>query len=63
MNRVQVKDLIIDNDKPFTLIAGLNVLESKEITEQVISECVKVSKELGIPIFLKLLMTKLIDLL
>ena len=36
MNRVQVKDLIIDNDKPFTLIAGLNVLESKEITEQVI---------------------------
>ena len=53
MNRVQVKDLIIDNDKPFTLIAGLNVLESKEITEQVISECVKVSKELGIPYIFK----------
>jgi len=53
MNRVQVKDLIIDNDKQFTLIAGLNVLESKEITEQVISECVKVSKELGIPYIFK----------
>ena len=53
MNRVQVKDLIIDNDKPFTLIAGLNVLESKEITEHVISECVKVSKELGIPYIFK----------
>ena len=53
MNRVQVKDLIIDNDKPFTLIAGLNVLESKEITEQVISECVKVSEELGIPYIFK----------
>ena len=53
MSRVQVKDLIIDNDKPFTLIAGLNVLESKEITEQVISECVKVSKELGIPYIFK----------
>ena len=53
MNRVQVKDLIIDNDKPFTLIAGLNVLESKEITEQVISECVKVCKELGIPYIFK----------
>ncbi|HIE48594.1 MAG TPA: 3-deoxy-8-phosphooctulonate synthase [Gammaproteobacteria bacterium] len=44
---------MIDNDKPFTLIAGLNVLESKEITEQVISECVKVSKELGIPYIFK----------
>ena len=53
MNRIQVKDLIIDNRKPFTLIAGLNVLESKEITEQVISECVKVSKELGIPYIFK----------
>ena len=53
MSRVQVKDLIINNDKPFTLIAGLNVLESKEITEQVISECVKVSKELEIPYIFK----------
>jgi 2-dehydro-3-deoxyphosphooctonate aldolase (KDO 8-P synthase) len=53
MSGVQVKNLIIDNNKPFTLIAGLNVLETKEITDEVISECIKVSKELNIPYIFK----------
>jgi 2-dehydro-3-deoxyphosphooctonate aldolase (KDO 8-P synthase) len=53
MSSIKIKNLTIDNDRPFTLIAGLNVLETEEITEQVISECIKVSKELEIPYIFK----------
>ena len=53
MSSIKIKNFTIDNDEPFTLIAGLNVLETEEITEQVISECVKVSKKLDIPYIFK----------
>ena len=53
MSSIKIRNLTIDNDRPFTLMAGLNVLETEEITEQVISECIKVSKELEIPYIFK----------
>ena len=53
MSSIKIKNFTIDNDKPFTLIAGLNVLETKETTEEVISECVSVCKELEIPYIFK----------
>ena len=53
MSSIKIKNFTIDNDRPFTLVAGLNVLETEEITEQVISECISVSKELGIPYIFK----------
>ena len=39
MSSIKIKNFTIDNDKPFTLIAGLNVLETEETTEEGISEC------------------------
>ena len=53
MSSIKIKNFTIDNDKPFTLIAGLNVLETEETTEEVISECVSVCKELEIPYIFK----------
>ncbi len=53
MSNIKIKNFTIDNNRPFTLVAGLNVLETEEITEQVISECISVSKELGIPYIFK----------
>ena len=43
----------VSNDKPFTLIAGLNVLESESIADQVVDHCVSVTRELGIPFVFK----------
>jgi 2-dehydro-3-deoxyphosphooctonate aldolase (KDO 8-P synthase) len=53
MSSIKIKNFTIDNDEPFTLIAGLNVLETEEITEQVISKCVQVSQKLDIPYIFK----------
>ena len=41
---INIRDLTISNDKPFTLIAGLNVLESKDLADEVIEECISVTK-------------------
>ena len=53
MSSIKIKNFTIDNDKPFTLIAGLNVLETEETTEEVISKCASVCKELEIPYIFK----------
>ena len=53
MKTVKVGNLSLKNSSPFTLIAGLNVLESEEVIEQVVSECVSVSKKLDIPYIFK----------
>ena len=50
---IKIRDLTISNDKPFTLIAGLNVLESKDLADEVIDECISVTKELEIPFIFK----------
>ena len=50
---IKIRDLTISNDKPFTLIAGLNVLESKDLADEVIEECISVTEELEIPFIFK----------
>ena len=44
MTEVNVNNLKISNSRPFTLIAGLNVLESDKVIEQVITHCIEVTK-------------------
>jgi len=53
MTEVSVNKLKIGNSNPFTLIAGLNVLESDKVIEQVITHCLEVTKKLSIPYIFK----------
>ena len=41
MNTIKVDKLEINNDKPFVLIAGLNVLEDEKTIESVITKCIE----------------------
>ena len=41
MKTVKVDQIEIANNKPFVLIAGLNVLEDEKTIEKVVSSCVK----------------------
>ena len=40
MRSITVNDINIGNDKPFVLIAGLNVLEDEKTIETVITKCI-----------------------
>ena len=53
MTEVSVNQLKIGNSNPFTLIAGLNVLESDKVIEKVITHCIEVTKKLSIPYIFK----------
>ena len=53
MTEVSVNTLKISNSNPFTLIAGLNVLESDKVIEQVITNCIEVTQKLSIPYIFK----------
>ena len=53
MTEVDVNKIKVGNSNPFTLIAGLNVLESEKVIEKVISRCVKVTQKLKIPYVFK----------
>ena len=50
---VQVQNLTIDNDAPFTLFGGINVLESRDLAMRTCEEYVKVTEKLGIPYVFK----------
>lgn len=50
---VQVQDLTIDNDAPFTLFGGMNVLESRDLAMRICEHYVKVTEKLGIPYVFK----------
>ncbi len=50
---VKVGDIEVANDKPFTLFAGMNVLESRDLAMQVCEHYVKVTEKLGIPYVFK----------
>lgn len=52
-NVITAGDLQIANDRPFTLIGGVNVLESTELTLQIAEHFVEVCAELGIPYVFK----------
>ena len=53
MTQIGVKDISIGNDKPFVLIAGLNVLEEEKTILEVISRCKQSANSLDIPYIFK----------
>ena len=53
MNTIKVDKLEINNDKPFVLIAGLNVLEDEKIIESVITKCIEYTSKHNIPFIFK----------
>ncbi len=50
---VQIAHLTIDNSRPFTLLGGVNVLESRDFALSVCEEYVRVTEKLGIPFVFK----------
>lgn len=50
---VQIGDIQVANDKPFTLFAGMNVLESRDLAMTICEHYVKVTEKLGIPYVFK----------
>ena len=53
VNEVIINKLKVSNSNPFTLIAGLNVLESDKVIDQVITHCIEVTQKLQIPYVFK----------
>lgn len=53
MNTIKVDKLEINNDKPFVLIAGLNVLEDEKTIESVITKCIESTSKHNIPFIFK----------
>ncbi|BFM17281.1 3-deoxy-8-phosphooctulonate synthase [Maricurvus nonylphenolicus] len=50
---INVGDIEVANDKPFTLFGGMNVLESRDMAMQVAESYVQVTEKLGIPYVFK----------
>lgn len=50
---IQLNDMAISNDKPFVLLGGMNVLESRDLAMQVTEAYVEVTQKLGIPYVFK----------
>jgi len=50
---VKVNNISIGNDKPMILIAGMNVIESRELIFQVAERFVEITSKLGIPYIFK----------
>ena len=53
MTHIRLHDITIGNDLPFTLIGGMNVLESRDLALQVAEAYVSVTTRLGIPYVFK----------
>jgi len=53
MNTIKVNKIEIGNDKPFVLIAGLNVLEDEKTIESVITKCIESTSKHNIPYIFK----------
>ena len=50
---VDVQGIKIDNDAPFALFGGMNVLESRDLAMRICEHYVKVTEKLGIPYVFK----------
>lgn len=50
---VQIAELSVSNDKPFTLFGGMNVLESRDLALTIAEEFKRVTTALGIPFVFK----------
>lgn len=53
MKTIKVNEIEIGNDKPFVLIAGLNVLEDEKTIHSVIEQCIASSTKFKIPFIFK----------
>ena len=51
--KIQVADLVVSNDGPFTLFGGMNVLESRELALEVAAAYKEITARLGIPYVFK----------
>jgi 2-dehydro-3-deoxyphosphooctonate aldolase (KDO 8-P synthase) len=51
--KIQVGDLVVSNENPFTLFGGMNVLESRELALEVAAAYKEVTERLGIPYVFK----------
>jgi 2-dehydro-3-deoxyphosphooctonate aldolase (KDO 8-P synthase) len=51
--KIQVGDLFVSNENPFTLFGGMNVLESQELALEVAAAYKEVTSKLGIPYVFK----------
>ncbi len=51
--KIQVGDLVVSNENPFTLFGGMNVLESRELALEVAAAYKEVTARLGIPYVFK----------
>ncbi|WP_111979494.1 3-deoxy-8-phosphooctulonate synthase [Algibacillus agarilyticus] len=50
---IQVKDIAVNNDKPFVLFGGMNVLESRDLAMKIAEAYVEVTQKLNIPYVFK----------
>ena len=50
---IQVGKLNVNNDLPFTLFGGMNVLESRDLALKIAEQYVEITNELGIPYIFK----------
>ena len=53
IKQVKVKDLTVDNNAPFVLFGGMNVLESRDLAMQIAEKYKEVTNKLGIPYVFK----------
>ena len=53
MQTVQIKDISVANDRPFTLFGGINVLEDLDNTLRAAQHYVRITEKLGIPLVFK----------
>lgn len=53
MQTVQIKDILVANNRPFTLFGGINVLEDLDSTLRAAQHYVRVTEKLGIPLVFK----------
>ena len=53
MQTVQIKDILVANDRPFILFGGINVLEDLDSTLRAAQHYVRVTEKLGIPLVFK----------
>ena len=53
IQQVSVQNIEVNNDKPFVLFGGMNVLESRDLAMSICEHYVKVTEKLGIPYVFK----------
>ncbi|HKM16448.1 MAG TPA: 3-deoxy-8-phosphooctulonate synthase [Marinospirillum sp.] len=53
LSTIQVADITLANHRPFVLLGGMNVLESRDMALEVAEHYVKVTQKLGIPYVFK----------